>query len=89
MQNAKLCQLVLLIIVAGCTTQPTKDPKVANAANAAGSDIQCHSERQTGSLISRTVCTDQATRNAQQAEMDDLKHSVTQSGCVRAGGEGC
>ena len=86
MHIAKLCQFALLIIVAGCTTQPSKDPKVANAA---GSDMQCHTERQTGSLISRTVCTDQATRNAQRAEMDDLKHVVSQSGCVRAGGEGC
>ena len=86
MHIAKLCQFALFDLVAGCTTQPSR---VSKGHDAAGSDMQCHTERQTGSLISRTVCTDQATRNAQRAEMDDLKHVVSQSGCVRAGGEGC
>jgi hypothetical protein len=86
MLNAKLCGFALLILVAGCTTQPAKDPKVANAA---GDDRQCTTVRPTGSLIGKTICTTAADRAAQQAEMDDLKHVVTQNGCVRAGGEGC
>ena len=69
MPNAKLFQLVMLIIVAACTTQPSK---VANT----GPDVQCHSEQTTGSLITKSVCTTRAQRAAQQAQLDDLRRSV-------------
>jgi hypothetical protein len=69
MPNAKLCQLSLLVIVAGCTTQPNK---VANG----GPDLQCHSEETIGSLITKSVCTTSAQRAAQQAELGDLRRAV-------------
>jgi hypothetical protein len=74
--KSKLCQLALLIIVAGCTTPPSKDL----VAKAAAPDVQCHTELQTGSLIPTHVCTNQATRNAEQAENKDLRDEVTQDG---------
>jgi hypothetical protein len=73
MPNVKLCQLVMLIIVAACTTQPNK---VANA----GSDFQCHSEQTTGSLIIKSVCTTRAQRAAMQGQLDDVKRAVEEGG---------
>lgn len=86
MPNAKLCQLVILIIVAGCTTQRGKDN-----ANAAGADIQCHSEQLTGSLFGKTVCTSKAQRDAQQAAADDLKRAAAAEGggCRTSGALAC
>ena len=72
MPGLKLCQLSMLIIVAGCTTQPKK---VANV----GPDVQCHSEEAIGSLITRSICTTRAQREAQQAALDELRRTV-QSG---------
>jgi hypothetical protein len=78
MLNCKPCQLVILMMVAGCATQPSKAPGAANA-NAAGTDTQCHSEALTGSLISKTVCTTKAQRDAQQGLVGDVHSSVMQS----------
>jgi len=75
MPNAKLCQLVMLIVVAACTTQPNK---IADA----GPDVQCHSEQSTGSLITKSVCTTRAQRAAQQAQLDDLKRTVQEGAAV-------
>jgi hypothetical protein len=69
MSNAKLCQLGMLIIVAGCTTQPHK---VAND----GPDVQCRSVETTGSLIIKSICTTEAQRAAQQAELGDLRREI-------------
>ena len=69
MPNAKLCQLIMLIIVAACTTQPNK---VASA----GPDLQCHSEASTGSLITQSVCTTRAQREAEERQLDALKGAV-------------
>jgi hypothetical protein len=69
MPDAKLCLLSMLIIVAGCTTQPNK---VAND----GPDVQCHSVETTGSLITRTVCTTRDQRAAQQALLSELSQRV-------------
>jgi hypothetical protein len=78
MPTAKPCQLVILIMVAGCATQPGKEHGTANV-NAAGTDIQCHSEQLTGSLFSKTVCTTKAQRDAQQALVGEVQNSVMQS----------
>jgi hypothetical protein len=69
MPNAKLCQLSMLIIVAGCTTQPNK---VAND----GPDVQCRSVETTGSLIPKTICTTRAQRAEQQAQLSELRQAV-------------
>jgi hypothetical protein len=78
MPNAKPCQLVILIIVAGCATQPAKDHGAPNV-NAAGTDTQCHSEQLTGTMISKTVCTTKAQRDAQQALVGEVQNSAMQS----------
>jgi hypothetical protein len=69
MPNAKLYQLIMVIIVAACTTQPNK---VATAAP----DLQCHSEQTTGTLVAKTVCTTRAQRVAEQGQLDELKGAV-------------
>jgi hypothetical protein len=69
MPNAKLCQLSVLIIVAACTTQPSK---VAST----GPDVQCHSEQTTGTLMTKSVCTTRAQRAALQTEVSDLRRAV-------------
>jgi len=69
MPDTKLCQLSMLLIVAGCTTQPNK---VAND----GPDVQCHSVETTGSLITRTVCTTRAERAAHQAELEEFRQKL-------------
>lgn len=69
MPAVRLCRLSVLIVVAGCTTQPAK---VANG----GPDLQCHSEQTIGSLITRSVCTTRAQRADQQAQLNDLKRAV-------------
>ena len=78
MPNAKPCQLVILIMVAGCATQPGKEHGAANV-NAAGTEIQCHSEQLTGSLISKSVCTTKAHRDAQQALVGEVQDSAMKS----------
>ena len=90
MPNAKLCQLVILIVVAGCTTQAGKDHGVDNV-NAAGADVQCHSEQLTGSLFAKTVCTTKAQRDAQQAAAEDLKNATGAQGggCRTNGAQAC
>ena len=73
MSDAKLCLLITLTIVAGCTTQPNK---VADA----GPDVQCHAQETTGSLIGKRICTTRAQREGLQAEqqvqLDDLRRVV-------------
>jgi hypothetical protein len=76
MPNAKLCQLSMLIMVAGCTTQPSK---VAND----GPDLQCHSVETTGTLIPKSSCTTRVQRAAMQAQLDDLRQAID----AKAGGD--
>jgi hypothetical protein len=76
--NAKLCQLVILIVVAGCATQPGRDHGAATV-NAAGTDTQCHSAQLTGTLISKTVCTTKAQRDAQQGLVGEVQNSAMKS----------
>jgi hypothetical protein len=75
MPNAKLCQLIMVIIVAACTARSNK---VANA----GPDVQCHSEQATGSLIIKSVCNTRAQRAAQQVQLDDIRRAVEEGGPV-------
>lgn len=84
MRYAKPSQLLVLIMVAGCASQPSKDHAAANA-NAAGTDTQCHSEALTGSLITKTVCTTKAQRDAQQALVGEVQNSTMQSVDGRSG----
>jgi hypothetical protein len=78
MPNVKLCQLIMLIIVAACTTQPNK------VASNAGPDVQCHADQTTGSLIGKSVCTTRAQRALQQSQIDDLRHAIG-TGAATAG----
>ena len=70
MSITTLCRFILLAAVVGCTTQPAK------TANAAKPDRQCHTDVLTGSMISKTVCTTQAERDAAQASLSDMHQSV-------------
>jgi hypothetical protein len=71
MSIAKLCGFIILAaVVVGCTTQPAK------TANAARPDRQCHTDVLTGSMISKTVCTTQAERDAAQATVAGMRQSV-------------
>ena len=69
MPIAKLCQLSMLMILAGCTTQPKK---VANV----GPDVQCHSEQTIGSLITKSICTTRAQRAEQQAQLAEVRRAA-------------
>ncbi len=69
MATAKLCLLSMLMLVAGCATQPNK---VADD----GPDVQCHSEQTTGSLITKSVCTTRAQRVALQAQLNEVKQAA-------------
>ena len=69
MPNARLLQLSILIIVAGCATQPNK---VAND----GPDLQCRRVETTGSMILKSTCTTRAQQAAQQAQLSDLRQVV-------------
>jgi uncharacterized lipoprotein YajG len=71
MPGAKLWPLSMLIIVAGCATQP----KVAKQEP----DVICHSEPVTGRLISKSVCTTKAERDAQQLQIDELRRVSSES----------
>jgi hypothetical protein len=75
MSNAKLCQFLILTVTAGCTTQTSKD-QGAHPATAAAPDVQCHSEQITGSLMSRSLCTTKAERDAQQANNEDIQQQI-------------
>jgi hypothetical protein len=89
MPDAKLCQLVVLIIVAGCTTQPGRDHR-ADSANAAAADVQCHSDLLTGTMLSKTVCTTRAQRDAAQADAENIRKAAAQSNsCRSSSGAGC
>jgi hypothetical protein len=70
MSIAKLCGFIILAAIVGCTTQPSK------TANAAGPDRQCHTDVATGSMMSKTVCTTQAERDAAHAAVADMRQSV-------------
>ena len=72
MPDARLWLLSMLAVVAGCTTQPNKVAKDEP-------DVQCHKVETTGSLITRTVCTTQEQRAAQQAAIGDLQQRVESS----------
>jgi hypothetical protein len=82
----KLCLLAVSIIAAGCATQPST-ARVANAN--AGSDVQCHSEQLTGSLITRSVCTTKEQRDAMQAEAENIRSHIQQPGDPCRPGAGC
>ena len=88
MPKIKLCQLVILTIVAGCTTQPHKDHG-ADSANASGTE--CHSEHVTGSMLDKTVCTTKAQRDAQRDAAYDLEKAAAAQGggCRSNSGTAC
>lgn len=90
MADKRLYQSVVLwFLVAGCTTQPRTDQR-ADSGSAAGADVQCHSEQLTGTLLSKSVCTTRAQRDAAQAEAERLKNAAAQSGsCRSSSGAGC
>jgi hypothetical protein len=74
MPNVKLSQLVLLIMVAGCATQPGKNNGADHVT--AANDLQCHTEAVTGTLVGRKVCTTQTQRDAQQATLTDIQRAA-------------
>jgi hypothetical protein len=80
MFTARLCQLVMLGIVAGCTTQPAKVQGTNNNVSAAGPDVQCHVVQHAGSMIGQTVCTTKAQRDTQQANVNDLQNALESQG---------
>ena len=84
MLNAKACQLVILLVVAGCATQPDKDHGAASA-NTAGTDVQCQSQQVTGALIAKKVCTSKAQRDAAQGGVEDTRDTVMKSVTARPG----
>lgn len=69
MPGVKLLRLGVLVIIAGCTTQPNK---VANG----GPDLVCHSEDTIGSLITRSVCNTRIQREEQKAQLEDVRRAV-------------
>jgi hypothetical protein len=75
MFHARLFLFATLGISAGCATQPVKDHGI-NTANAAVTDGQCHEVQITGSMISKTVCTTRADRDAQQRDADELRQTI-------------
>jgi hypothetical protein len=72
MLHTRLYLLAILAIAAGCATHPAADHG-AMAANAAEPDVQCHPVQITGSMLSKSVCTTKAERDAQQRNKDDLE----------------
>jgi uncharacterized lipoprotein YajG len=89
MAKTTLCLLLASILVAACTTPPNRDQH-ADRVNAAGADVQCHSEQATGSMFSKTVCTTQAQRDAAQADAENLRKSAAQQGgCRSSAGTAC
>lgn len=78
MPSAKPCQLIILIIIAGCAAQPGKDHGAANES-AAGTDTQCHSQQLTGTMFTKTVCTTKAQRDTQHALVGEVQNSAMQS----------
>jgi uncharacterized lipoprotein YajG len=89
MLKVQLLPVVALSILAGCAAQPVKD-HTTDSANNSGQDVQCHSEQQTGSMFSKTVCTTKAERDAQQAANDQLRNAVaTQAGSCHSSSQQC
>jgi hypothetical protein len=84
MPSAKACQLVILIVVAGCATQPDKDHGAASA-NTAGTDVQCQTQHVTGALIAKRVCTTKAQRDAAQDGVEDTRDAAMKSVTARPG----
>jgi hypothetical protein len=84
MPNAKAFQLVILIAVVGCATQPDKDHGAAGA-NTAGTDVQCQTQQVTGALIGKRVCTTKAQRDAAQGGVEDTRDAVMKSVTARPG----
>jgi hypothetical protein len=71
--NTDFLRLVALCILAGCTAQPAQNHS-ASKANTAATDVQCHAEQSTVSLVVHTVCTTKAQRDAQQAGLGDVRN---------------
>jgi len=67
--------LVALCILAACAARPDKNPSTNNP-NAASTDVQCHTEQSTVSLIAHTVCTTKAQRDAQHADLKTVRDVV-------------
>jgi hypothetical protein len=88
MLSVKTCQLGLLLVLVGCSTQPKK-VQVDDRTIASAQGLQCHHEEITGSMVGRTVCTDQADRNAQQHALDDFRRQVTAPTATCIGAEKC
>lgn len=75
---------VVLAILAGCATQPP-----ASSRGDSAQDLQCHDQRTTGSMMTRTVCTTKAERDAQQAATDQLRSSMEMQGGCRGSAAQC
>ena len=77
MSISKVYLLFALGIVAGCTTQPAKNPSSSTLASN-GPDVQCHTEELAGTMIGKTVCTTQADRDAQKRTDEAIRQQSMQ-----------
>ena len=84
--------MLLIIALTACSTPPPKKVEVAaQPAAVAGTDIQCHIERPTGSLIGAQVCTTAEQRAAMRRSaqgMQDAINKIQGTSCAHSA-SGC
>ena len=69
MSHLKLAALCTLILMIGCTTQPTRTASDEP-------DLQCQRVELTGTMVAKKVCTTRAERADHQAQLEDLRERV-------------
>lgn len=71
-------------VTTGCATQPP--PVAVAAAPPPTSDIECHTETTTGSLIARRVCLTKAQREARDEALHNAQDTLSRSTATSCGG---
>jgi hypothetical protein len=76
----RMLTVVILSWASGCATlPPLSEPTTAEKVATAPPDVQCHSERLTGSLIASRVCTSKAQRSATELNTQSSRDALNRA----------
>jgi hypothetical protein len=79
-RQQRMLSVVILSWASGCANlPPLGETGTAEKVSAAPPDVQCHTERLTGSMIASRVCTSKAERSASERKTQSSRDALNRA----------